>query len=349
MNKKLKITLLFGGKSAEHEVSMLSAKNVFNALDKNKYEVFLIGIDKTGYWSFFEDSKILSEKSIEKINRNHNGFLDPNCGKILVDSDVIFPVLHGGTGEDGTIQGFFKLINKPFVGPGVLGSALGMDKDVAKRLLNQAGIATAKFITLRDYENIDFKKIKKQLGLPLFIKPANSGSSIGVSKVKKESEFTLAIKEAFKYDSKILIEEFIDGRQIECSILGNDNPIASIPGEVITTHEFYSYEAKYLDKNGAILEIPAKLNKKISKQIQEISLKTFKVLECFGLSRVDLFLDKKGKIYVNEINTLPGFTSISMYPKLWEASGISYSDLIDKLIELAIEKFKKDSKLKTSY
>lgn len=339
VNKKLKIALLFGGKSAEHDVSMLSAKNVFNALDKNKYDIFLIGIDKSGYWNFFEDPKVLSEKSIEKTDRNHNGFLDPDCGKILVNSDVIFPVLHGGAGEDGTIQGFLKLINKPFVGPGVLGSALGMDKEVAKRLLNQAGIVTAKFITLRDYDAVDFKIIKKQLGLPLFIKPANSGSSIGVSKVKKEPEFIPSLKEAFKYDNKILIEEFIDGRQIECSILGNEKPIASIPGEVITTHEFYSYEAKYLDKNGATLEIPAKLNKKTSKQIQEISLKTFKVLECFGLSRVDLFLDKKGRVYVNEINTLPGFTSISMYPKLWEASGISYSDLIDKLIKLAIEKF----------
>ena len=356
--RSLNVALIFGGKSVEHEVSIMSAKSIFEAIDKNKYQVFLIGIDKSGYWRFFEDPKILEQKSIKPITKNHNGFLDPNCGKILVDSDVIFPVLHGNYGEDGSVQGFLKLADIPFVGAGVIGSALGMDKEVQKRLLIQAGIKTAKFLAFRDYEKskISFKKTVEDLGLPFFVKPANSGSSVGASKVKNETDFMPAIKEAFKYDSKILIEKFINGREIECSVLGNDNPIASIPGEVIPNHEFYSYEAKYLDEKGAILKIPAPLNNLTIKKIQEIAVKTFQVLECSGMGRVDFFLKKDGQVLVNEINTIPGFTSISMYPKLWEASGssraksrgISYPNLVNRLIDLAIEKFKKEGKLKTS-
>ena len=351
MTKKLRVALIFGGKSVEHEVSIRSAKSIYQAIPKNKYDVSLIGIDKSGYWCFFEDAKILYEKSIESITKTHNGFLDPNCGKVLVNSDVIFPILHGSYGEDGTVQGFLKLVGKPFVGAGVLGSAIGMDKEVAKRLLAEAGIKIGKFLVYRDIEkeNIDFKKVQKELGLPFFVKPANSGSSVGVSKVKKESDFLPAITKAFKYDTKILIEEFIDGREIECSVLGNDKPIASIPGEIIPKHEFYSYEAKYLDDNGALLKIPAELDKTVIKKIQEIAVKTFQVLECSGMARVDFFLRGKNEILVNEINTIPGFTSISMYPKLWEASGISYPDLIDKLITLALEKFEKEKKLRTSY
>ncbi|MST03962.1 MAG: D-alanine--D-alanine ligase [Candidatus Pacebacteria bacterium] len=351
MNKKLKVSLLFGGKSVEHEVSILSAKNVFEAINKDKYDVSLIGIDKSGYWRFFTDAKILEQKSIKSIAKNHNGFLNPDCGKVLVNSDVVFPVLHGTYGEDGSVQGFLKLINKPFVGAGVLGSALGMDKEVQKRLLIQAEITTAKFLTYQSSElsTINYHAITTNLDLPFFIKPANSGSSVGASKVKNEPEFMPAIYEAFKYDNKILIEEFIDGREIECSVLGNSEPIASIPGEVVSNHEFYSYEAKYLDENGAVLKIPAKLNKITAKKIQELAIKTFKVLECSSMGRVDFFLKRDGQIFINEINTIPGFTSISMYPKLWEATGISYSELIDRLIELAIEKFEKDSKIKTSY
>jgi len=262
--------------------------------------------------------------------------------------DVIFPVLHGPFGEDGSMQGLLKLSGVPFVGAGVLGSAVGMDKDVMKRLLRDAGIKIGKFITLKNNEKVDFNKIKKELGLPIFIKPANMGSSVGVSKVRNENEFKKAVKKAFTFDVKIIIEEFINGREIECSVLGNDKPMASIPGEVIASHEFYSYNAKYIDENGATVQIPAKLEKNIQKKIQELAIKTFQVLNCEGLGRVDFFLKKNGEIFVNEINTLPGFTNISMYQKLWAASGIPQNKLLDRLIDLAIERFNKEQKLKTT-
>lgn len=263
--------------------------------------------------------------------------------------DVVFPILHGPFGEDGTIQGLLKLANVPFVGASVLGSAVGMDKDVMKRLLREAEIPIGKFLTFKEKDIPTYEEAVKNLGLPLFVKPANMGSSVGVSKVREKKDFDKAVWEAFKYDRKILIEEGIKGREIECSVLGNDNPIASIPGEVIPNHDFYSYEAKYIDKDGATLEIPAKLSNEIIKKIQILTVKTFKTLSCEGLGRIDFFLKENGDILVNEINTIPGFTSISMYPKLWEASGISYTELIDRLIQLALERFKKEKKLKTSY
>ncbi|MSU44613.1 D-alanine--D-alanine ligase [Candidatus Nomurabacteria bacterium] len=317
--KKLKIGVLFGGKSAEHEVSINSAKNIIKALDKKKYQVFPIKIKKTGQFNF---------SSVKKV-------------------DVIFPVLHGPFGEDGSIQGLLKLSEVPFVGAGVLGSAVGMDKDVMKRLLREAGIPIGKFITLRDFQQTDFGIIKRKLGLPLFIKPANMGSSVGVSKVRNEEEFIKAIKEAFKFDTKIIIEEFIDGREVECAVLGNDTPLASIPGEIIANQEFYSYNAKYIDE-GYVVEIPAKIPKNISEKVQELAIKTFQTLNCEGLGRVDSFVKKNGEIFVNEINTIPGFTDISMYPKLWDASGIKQSKLLDRLIELAVERFEKEQKLKTT-
>ncbi len=236
----------------------------------------------------------------------------------------------------------------PFVGVGVLGSAVGMDKDVMKRLLRDAGVPIGKFLTFKQGEKIVFAKIKKELGLPVFVKPANMGSSVGVSKAKNEKEFKDAVAESFKYDRKIIVEEFIKGREIECSVLGNDKPIASLPGEVIVKADFYSYDAKYIDENGAVLKIPADLPKSIIKKVQDIAVKSFKTLSCEGLARVDCFLKENGEVLVNEINTMPGFTSISMYPKLWEASGISYPELIDRLIKLALERFAKEVKLKTS-
>ena len=260
--------------------------------------------------------------------------------------DVVFPVLHGPFGEDGTVQGLLRLADVPFVGAGVLGSAVGMDKDVMKRLLRDAGIPVGKFITLRAGDKLSFKDAKKKLGSPLFVKPANLGSSVGVSKVRTETEFKKAVKEAFQFDTKVIVEEFIEGREIECSVLGNDDPIASVPGEIILHDDFYSYDAKYIDENGASLEIPAKLDAKTRKLVQETAVRTFKALECEGMGRVDSFVTKDGRVVVNEINTIPGFTSISMYPKLWEASGISYSKLVDKLIQLAIERFEKQRKLK---
>ncbi len=319
MKKKLKIGVLFGGRSAEHDVSLQSAKNVINALNKKKYQITPIKIGRDGQFDF---------------NRIKN-------------FDVVFPVLHGPFGEDGSMQGFLKLEGVAFVGPSVLGSAVGMDKDVMKKLLRDAGIPIGKFITIRNNEKIDFNKIKKELGLPLFIKPANMGSSVGISKVRNEKEFKKAIDEAFLFDTKIIIEEFIDGREIECALLGNDAPIASIPGEIIANQEFYSYNAKYIDE-GSVAEIPAKIDKKTTKKVQELAIKTFQTLNCEGLSRVDFFLKKNGDVLVNEINTIPGFTAISMYPKLWEASGIPISELLNKLINLAIERFEKERKLKTT-
>ncbi len=363
MKKKIKVALLFGGKSAEHEVSLRSAENVANAIDKDKYDVVLIGIDKSGKWLLGDSSTQLLDKTNPKLYKLNSSSSDsvalvPQGGGAisnLTDTnsktsiDVVFPILHGPFGEDGTVQGLFKLANVPFVGAGVLGSAVGMDKDVMKRLLRDAGIPIGKFIALKHDERVSFAQAKKELGLPLFIKPANMGSSVGVSKVETKKEFDSAIKQAFTFDTKILIEEFIKGREVECAVLGNENPIASVPGEVVVKDSFYSYETKYIDENGAIIEIPAKVSKKTAKDIQKIAIKTFKALNCEGFGRVDCFLKKDGKIIVNEINTIPGFTSISMYPKLWEASGMSYTKLIDRLIQLALERFEKEKRLKTSY
>ncbi|MDR2964407.1 MAG: D-alanine--D-alanine ligase [Treponema sp.] len=325
------IGILFGGKSAEHEISLLSAKNVYDAMDKTRFDPVMIKIDKNGKWELDNDQMLLL-----------------NSDK-LSPFDVIFPILHGPFGEDGTIQGFLKLANIPFVGSGVLGSAVGMDKDVMKRLLRDAGIPIGKFLTLKSHEPVpSFAEIKSALGAPVFVKPANMGSSVGISKVTEEPEFAAAVKDAFQYDTKIIMEEFIPGREIECAVLGNEDPIASIPGEIIPSHDFYSYDAKYIDEKGAALEIPAKLDKETTKRIQEISVKVFQVLSCEGLSRVDFFLKDNGELIVNEINTIPGFTKISMYPKMWEASGISYTELITRLIELAIARHEKERLLKTS-
>lgn len=358
---KLKVAIIFGGRSAEHEVSIQSAKNVYNSLDKDKYEAILIGIDKQGRWLLNESAEFLlssSNPELAKLNSPEVSLVQKNQTTQLVNVsnnqsmggvDVVFPVLHGPYGEDGTIQGMLKLSNIPFVGPSVLGSAVGMDKDVMKRLLKEAGIPVAKFLVFHQSEKISFDTIVNKLGLPFFIKPANLGSSVGISKVKNEEEFEKALELAFKFDSKIIIEEFIKGREIECSVLGNENPIASLPGEIIPTHEFYSYDAKYIDENGAALKAPADLPDDTTKKIQDLAIKTFKTLCCEGLSRVDFFLTEDERVYVNEINTIPGFTKISMYPKLWEVSGISYSELVDKLIQLALERFKRENNLKTSF
>ncbi|MCL2802126.1 MAG: D-alanine--D-alanine ligase [Treponema sp.] len=316
-----KVGILFGGKSAEHEISLLSANNVIEAIDKKKFEPILIKIEKSGKWNIND----------------------------IFACDVIFPILHGPFGEDGTIQGLLKLADIPFVGPGVLGSAAGMDKDVMKRLLRDDGIPIGKFIAAYKNQKLpSFAEAESALGTPIFVKPANMGSSVGISKVRSEAEFNAALKEAFLYDTKIVIEEFISGREIECAVLGNEEPAASVPGEIIPSHDFYSYDAKYIDDNGAALEIPAKLDEQTIKRVQELALKVFKTLCCEGLSRVDLFLCTNGELIVNEINTMPGFTKISMYPKMWEASGISYTELITRLIELAISRFERDKLLKTS-
>jgi len=365
-----KIGILFGGKSAEHEISLLSAKNIYEAIDRTKFEPVLIGIDKSGRWLLNDAENFLlnsSDASLVKLNPEgkHVAIRPENKGVLPADEegnislngnialDAVFPVLHGPFGEDGTIQGLLKLADIPFIGPGVLGSAVGMDKDVMKRLLRDAGVPIGKFISFRSHEKApSFKEIEAAVGSPFFIKPANMGSSVGISKVHNEEELTAALKDAFLYDTKVIIEEYIQGREIECAVLGNEEPVASLPGEVITAHEFYSYDAKYIDEKGAVLEIPAKLESDTIKRVQEIAVKVFKVLCCEGLSRVDFFLKetagKQYEIIVNEINTIPGFTRISMYPKMWEASGVSYTELITRLIEFALSRFEKESRLKTS-
>lgn len=350
MTKKLKVAVIFGGQSAEHEVSIQSAKNIVSALDREKYKPILIYIDKSGQWFLNDSPKKLLESSITDNPKSLTNLKNKPIPFASTDSetiDVVFPVLHGTYGEDGTMQGMLKLMNLPFVGCGVLASAVGMDKDVMKRLLKEAKIPVAKFLVFKntDREKLTYQNIKSKLGSVFFVKPANAGSSIGISKVKNAKDFEQAINEAFKYDNKIIIEEFIKGKEIEVSVLGNDHPIASIPGEIIPTHEFYSYEAKYLDENGAILKIPADRPKSLVKKIQKLAIKTYQTLCCESLSRVDMFLTNSGKIYINEINTLPGFTQISMYPKLWEISGISYPELLDKLIQLAIERFNMEKQL----
>ena len=363
MKKKIKVGIIFGGKSAEHEVSLQSAKNIIEAIDKDKYEPVLIGVDKKGKWLLMDNTTFLLNSEDPKFIKLNNekgqsvAFVPQSNGRITnLDThqsdksiDVVFPILHGPFGEDGTMQGLLKLANIPFVGASVLGSAVGMDKDVMKRLLRDAEIPIGKFLVCKEKDIPTYEEVVKHIGLPFFVKPANMGSSVGVSKVSEKKDFDRAIQEAFMYDKKILIEENVKGREIECSVLGNDDPITSIPGEIIPNHEFYSYEAKYIDKHGATFEIPAKLSDEIIKKVQTLAIKTFKTLSCEGLGRVDFFLKEKGDVLVKEINTIPGFTSISMYPKLWEASGISYTELIDRLIQLALERFEKEQKLKTSY
>lgn len=361
---KLRVGVLFGGKSAEHEISLLSAQSIIEALDPDKYEITRIGIDKQGHWVLLDattgmlhtdDPKRIALRGggtqVSMMTKENRPCLIPmNATEKSHTLDVIFPILHGTYGEDGTVQGLLKLLGIPFVGAGVLGSAVGMDKDVMKRLLRDAAIPTAKFRVLRKHErhSISFEEVVKEIGLPCFVKPANLGSSVGITKVKSLEDWDKALDLGFMYDHKLLVEEAIEGREIECSVLGNEDPIASIPGELIPTHEFYSYEAKYLDENGALIVIPAALFEEEVKRIQKLAIDAYKVLCCEGMARVDFFLTNQGEIKVNEINTLPGFTKISMYPKMWQASGLSYPALLDRLIELAIDRHRKDSTLKTT-
>lgn len=365
MRKKIRLGVLFGGKSAEHEVSLISAKNVIEALDKDKYDIFLIGIDKSGEWKLRDGSQFLMHADdpnqihlygakenvalVPKDNRKELVSYAENQLQEPLNLDVIFPVLHGTYGEDGTIQGLLKLAGIPFVGASVLGSAIGMDKDVMKRLLRDAQVPIARFVSICDWEKrgYSFEALVQKVGCPFFIKPANSGSSVGIYKVKSEVEFVHAVTNAFLYDRKILAEEYIRGREIECSVLGNEDPIVSLPGEVVPQHEFYSYEAKYLDEGGAFFHIPVALSESVVARLQELAVKAFRVLCCEGMARVDFFLREDGELVLNEINTIPGFTNISMYPKLWEVSGLKYPQLLDRLIELAVDRHAKEKQLKT--
>jgi D-alanine-D-alanine ligase len=389
--KKLRVGILFGGRSGEHEVSLLSAASVFKAIDKDKYEVVPIGITKEGRWVTAADAERLlagnkpAEASLGPTQahlragdpeatpgaavlatgeavvvppepQQHGGALAPFQTDVLsrraadraINVDVIFPVLHGTFGEDGTIQGLLELADLPYVGAGVLGSAAGMDKDVMKSLFRSAGLPIVKHVTfLRSEWEDEPMKVEKlvegKLKYPVFVKPANLGSSVGISKAHDRKELGPAIEEAAKFDRKIVVEEGVGGtkekaREIECAVLGNDRPQASIPGEIVPSAEFYDYRAKYLDE-GSQLIIPAKLSQAETKKVQELAIGAFKAVDCSGLARVDFLMDPKSrKIYLNEINTMPGFTSISMYPKLWAATGVPYPELIEKLIELGLER-----------
>jgi len=386
--KKLRVGILFGGRSGEHEISLLSAASVFKAIDQDKYEVVPIGITKEGKWLTASDAeRLLHGKAGEGARRTQHQLRagdpeatpaaavlqsgeavvvppEPHKGTGLtpfqadqparrasdraINVDVIFPVLHGTFGEDGTIQGLLELADIPYVGAGVLGSAAGMDKDIMKALFRASGLPIVKHVTIlrSDWESAP-KKVQKlvetKLKYPVFVKPANLGSSVGISKARERKELGPAIDEAAKFDRKIVIEEGVGGkknkaREIECSVLGNDKPQASILGEIVPSAEFYDYTSKYLDE-GSQLIIPAKLTKSEIKNVQELAIAGFRAVDCSGLARVDFLMDPKSrKIYLNEINTMPGFTSISMYPKLWAASGVTYPELIERLIQLGIDR-----------
>jgi D-alanine-D-alanine ligase len=387
--KKIRVGILFGGRSGEHEVSLLSAASVLTAIDKEKYEVVPIGITKDGRWLTAEHAESLLQGKAGQSARNEQALRagDPDAtpsaavlaqGESVVvppepvhrerglvpfqsdaaltrrasdraiNVDVIFPVLHGTFGEDGTIQGLLELADIAYVGAGVLGSAAGMDKDIMKSLFIAAGIPIVKHVTiLRGAWEKEPKKVQKlvesKVRYPVFVKPANLGSSVGISKAHDRKELGPAIEEAAKFDRKIVIEQGVGGRkrkarEIECSVLGNDEPVASVPGEIVPGKEFYDYTAKYLDE-GSQLIIPAKLTKTETKKVQELAIAAFKAVDCSGLARVDFLMDPKTrKIFLNEINTMPGFTSISMYPKLWAASGLAYPELITRLIQFGLER-----------
>lgn len=347
MGKK-RLGVIFGGTSTEHEVSIVSGTSVIKNLNKEKYEIYSIYIDKSGEWFEFEpDNKtykvgdeIVGTKKIE------------NIWNYLKTMDILFPVLHGLQGEDGTIQGMFELLKIPYVGTRVLGSSVCMDKVYSKIIFEKAKLNQAKYIYIRRFEdkyiyvNEDFSeeilniqetvnKIMEKIDFPMFIKPSNSGSSVGISKAKNKDELINAITEASKFDKKILIEENINGREIECAVLGNEEVKASVLGEILPAEAFYSFSAKYQNSDSKTVEAPD-LPEELTKKVRELAVKVYKAADCQGLSRVDFFVDdKENKIYINEINTLPGFTEISMYPKLWEKSGLTYTELLDKLIELA--------------
>jgi D-alanine-D-alanine ligase len=359
-NKRLRVGVIFGGRSGEHEVSLASAASVIRALDPEKYEAVPIGIGKDGRWFVGTPA----QKMLPDVLRQGQRVLlsaDPNVAALMPLEergagsqrvDVIFPVLHGTYGEDGTVQGLLDLAGLPYVGSGVIGSAVGMDKDMQKRLFLQEGLPVGEFLAILRSEweggrERILQAVAKKFRFPLFVKPATLGSSVGMSKVHKREELPAALDLAAEFAQKIVVERNIRGREIEVSVLGNDRPQASVPGEIIPHREFYDYTAKYLEE-GTRLEIPAKLSPAQVRRFQEYAARAFRCLECRGMARVDFFLERpSGRIYLNEINTIPGFTSISMYPKLWEASGISFRELVDRLIQLALERHRE--KLRTKY
>lgn len=361
---KLRVGVVFGGKSAEHEVSLQSAKNIVEAMDKTRFDVVLLGIDKQGEWHINDASSYLlnaqdparialrpSDITLAQIpGKSSEQLINAGTGQPLPSIDVIFPIVHGTLGEDGSLQGMLRMANLPFVGSDVLSSAACMDKDVTKRLLRDAGLAIAPFVTLtRSNRNIfSFADMKEKLGLPMFVKPANQGSSVGVSKVKSEEQYHQAVALAFEFDSKVVVETGINGREIECAVLGNDEPQASTCGEIVLNSEFYAYDTKYIDDVGAKVVVPAAIDPAVNEKIRQTAIGAYQALGCSGMARVDVFLTAENEVIINEINTLPGFTNISMYPKLWQASGLDYTSLITRLIELALERHQANAALKTT-
>ncbi|WP_373481779.1 D-alanine--D-alanine ligase family protein [Acetobacterium sp.] len=345
MKNKLNIGVVFGGQSGEHEVSRVSAYNVLGVIDREKYNIVTIGISKQGKWFIYSgDTEKIKDGSWEQDQKNlisdFSIFSHPEISKI----DVFFPVLHGPMGEDGTIQGVFEMLNKPYVGCGVLSSAVGMDKVFSKIMFQSVGIPTGKYIYFRENDwkkdpDAKIAEIERELSYPIFVKPANMGSSVGISKAHDRSELVVAIKEAFVYDNKLILEDFVKGREIECAVLEvGDVARASILGEVIPSKEFYDYEAKYSATEDSKVVIPADLSKEVTEKVRDYAIKAFKAIEGSGLTRVDFFVTDDERILINEVNTLPGFTNISMYPKMWEATGIGYIELVDLIIASAKRK-----------
>lgn len=355
MSKKQNVGILFGGRSVEHEISIKSAFNVANNIDKNLFEVFLIGIDKQGGWYLVEEvnDQITSGNPVALVlSAGKNHFINQTSNQII-PIDTIFPVLHGTDGEDGSIQGMLTAARIPFVGSGVQGSANAMDKVISKRLLQQAGVPIGKFYHLHysDCATIDYEFIVDKVGIPFIVKPACLGSSVGITKVSNRDDFDAAVETTFKYDNNIIFEEFIAGRELECGIIGNSQPISTNPGEIVISkaYEFYTYEAKYLDKDAVEIVIPANVNPEIKEKIRSFSVAAFVALNCDDYARVDIFLKDDGTVLVNEINTIPGFTNSSMFPMLWQDSGISYTALISKLINMATARTKENQRLETDF
>ena len=353
---KKTVAILYGGASVEHEISIRSASSIFKQIDRTLYEPVLFFIDKSGNWFLNKNTSVDILTNLNALEIDMTAALGEHfniAGKNL-KLDVVFSVLHGTLGEDGSIPGLLNCLKIPFVSPSVMASANCMNKGLTKRLLKEAGVASSGFVVLhkRERTGIELKAVITKLGLPLMVKPCNLGSSVGVTKVKLVEDLLPALDEVFKYDNEALIEEFIDGRELECSVKGNSNPVASVAGEVIVDldkYEFYDYKAKYTDPNGAITVIPAEVDEITMEEIKRSSVAAYEALNCEVLSRIDLFLTKEGEVLVNEVNTLPGFTDISMFAKLWEAEGISYQDLLTELIGYSLQRWDEEQELSYSY
>jgi D-alanine-D-alanine ligase len=356
---KLKVAIIFGGRSVEHEVSLVSATHIYRAVDLSACEPLLLGVDRNNRWRY-HPAYACGEVDLAKISyfdgslpayvSGGNSRPEIRClqdNRQLETFDVAFPIIHGAFGEDGVLQGLLKSMDIPFVGPDVLASAVAMDKDITKRLLKEAHIPVAASFTLlkRRPDEYSYAKITERLGCPLFVKPANAGSSVGVGKATDEASFDRAVAEAFRYDNKILVEEAVLGKEVECAVLGNERLMASVVGEIVPTGEFYSYDAKYLSADGAKMKIPADIDPAVADAIRQTAVKACQTIACEGMARVDFLLRNDGSFVLNEINTLPGFTPISMYPKLWEHTGISYRELITELVRLAVARHERDLRL----